>query len=243
MYVACCTWPAKEPKAASTDGKVCMSHHQAAPPQAPGQAPQDYKNAKAEAKAAKAYAKAQRPWFKKKRFVLPLAIIAIIAVVSVSNAGGGSDTASTADASSKGASVPNDESQQDESNGDASMAGIGDKVRDGKFEFTVVSIKPGPKQIGGSDFGVKAQGRFVLVNITVKNIGDEPQSLFGDNQYLFIGDKKYSADSEAAIYLDDSKSLYEEINPGNALKGVVVFDLPKQGKPTKLELHDSAFSG
>jgi hypothetical protein len=27
------------------------------------------------------------------------------------------------------------------------------------------------------------------------------------------------------------------------LTGIVVFDVPKNAKPTKLELHDSAFSG
>lgn len=36
----------------------------------PGEA---HRNAKAEAKAAKAYAKATRPWYKKKRFILPWA--------------------------------------------------------------------------------------------------------------------------------------------------------------------------
>ena len=51
------------------------------------------------------------------------------------------------------------------------------------------------------------------------------------------------ADTEAAIYLKDSNTLYEEINPGNSLKGTLLFDVPKGIKPAKLELHDSAFSG
>ena len=45
------------------------------PQQEPGQ---DYKHAKAQAKAAKAFAKAQRPWYKKKRFLLPLGLVLLM---------------------------------------------------------------------------------------------------------------------------------------------------------------------
>ncbi len=34
-----------------------------------------------------------------------------------------------------------------------------------------------------------------------------------------------------------------EINPGNTVKGMLVFDMPKDAKPTSIELHDSPFSG
>jgi hypothetical protein len=126
----------------------------------------------------------------------------------------------------------------------ASASQLGKPVRDGKFEFTVTKIRPGVRQVGGSAFGVKAQGQFVLVSVTVENIGDEPQSLFGDNQKLFdAAGREYSADSEAAVYLADSNSLWEEINPGNTVDGVIVFDVPKGTDPTRLELHDSLFSG
>jgi hypothetical protein len=121
--------------------------------------------------------------------------------------------------------------------------GVGTAVRDGKFRFTVTKVNCGRTLIGSADFGAKAQGEFCLVSLTVKNIGDKPQTLLGDNQKLFIGKREYSADTEAGIYLDESKSFIEEINPGNTLKGVVVFDVPKGAKPDKIELHDSAFSG
>ena len=128
--------------------------------------------------------------------------------------------------------------------GDKAASQLGAPVRDGKFEFTVTKIKPGVRQVGDTGFGVKAQGQFVLVSVTVENIGDEPQALFGDSQKLFdAAGREYSADSEAAIYLEDSNSLWEEINPGNKVDGVIVFDVPKGTDPTRLELHDSLFSG
>ncbi|XAS68442.1 DUF4352 domain-containing protein [Micrococcaceae bacterium Sec5.7] len=43
--------------------------------------------AKAQAAADKAYRKASRPWFKKKRFLFPLIIVAIIVITIVANAG------------------------------------------------------------------------------------------------------------------------------------------------------------
>jgi hypothetical protein len=46
------------------------------------------------------------------------------------------------------------------------------------------------------------------------------------------------------MYMGDrAQTLWEEINPGNVLKGIVVFDIPRNAEPTSLELHDSMFSG
>ncbi len=54
--------------------------------------------------------------------------------------------------------------------------------------------------------------------------------------------REFSADSEAAMYDDSSQVLWEEINPGNSVKGKAYFDVPKGAKLTQLELHDSMFS-
>jgi len=78
----------------------------------------------------------------------------------------------------------------------------------------------------------------------VKNIGDEAQLFDGSSQNLLdTKGRTHSADSEAAIYLDESNSFLNEINPGNKVDGVVVFDIPKDATPATLELHDSMFSG
>lgn len=149
----------------------------------------------------------------------------------------GSDTNATTDTTKKADDADADEPK-------AKSAKIGTPVRDGKFEFTVTKIERGKTKVGNEYLSKKSQGEFVLVHVTVKNIGDEPQSFFGDDQKLISADgKEYSADTEAAIYLEDSQSLYEEINPGNQVKGIVIFDVPKGAKFATLVLHDSAFSG
>jgi hypothetical protein len=50
--------------------------------------PNSKKIAKADSQAAKAKAKALRPWFQKKRFIIPIALVALIGFSVASNSGG-----------------------------------------------------------------------------------------------------------------------------------------------------------
>ncbi len=126
----------------------------------------------------------------------------------------------------------------------AASAKLNQPVRDGKFEFVVTKVECGKSRTGSSEFGQKAQGQFCFASLTVKNIADEPQTLFDSNQYAFnASGQKYKADGSAGMYIQDNEVLWTEINPGNQVKGTVVFDIPKGQTLTKLELHDSAFSG
>jgi hypothetical protein len=121
--------------------------------------------------------------------------------------------------------------------------GLNQAVRDGDFTFTVSKVEYSSEPIGSEYLNTKPQGQFVIVHMTIANHGKEAGSFFGDNQYaLDSKGRQFSADTEAAIYLEESESLYEEINPGNKLSGVVIFDVPKGTKIQQLELHDSAFS-
>ncbi|MFD9477377.1 DUF4352 domain-containing protein [Streptomyces nojiriensis] len=120
--------------------------------------------------------------------------------------------------------------------------GLGEPVRDGKFEFTVTKLQPGVGNVGGA-YGQNAQGQFFLVHMTVKNIGDRAQTFDGADQKLIDRNgSKYSADTAAALHLDGSESFLQQINPGNVVDGIVVFDVPKAADPVRIELHDSLFS-
>jgi hypothetical protein len=92
------------------------------------------KDAKAQAKAEKAYRRATRPWFKKKRFILPLAVVLLIAIFAATS--GGDDAGSDPTTSSQSGAKGDTEA--------AKGAAVGDKVRDGKFEFVVTKVeRPG----------------------------------------------------------------------------------------------------
>ena len=184
-----------------------------------------------------------------KVFTTLLAIVVLVIAVQAVSGGDKPTTTPTPGATS----APGDAPATEEASAETSAAptpdapavpGIGTAVADGKFEFTVTSLEPGVPHIGDATFGVDAQGQFLLVHVTVKNIGAEAQYFDSSSQKLLDGQgRTHSADGTAAIYLPDSNSFLTSINPGNTVEGIVVFDLPVDATPASIELHDSPFSG
>jgi hypothetical protein len=175
-----------------------------------------------------------------------LSIIALFVVVGIATAlfGGGSDDGgsgtATDDPTETTARTRTTEAPAEQA------AGVGDAVRDGKFEFVVSKVTCGRNRIGDTNFGKDAQGQFCTVNVKVKNIGKEAQTLDASSQYLYgSGGQRFDADTEAAVYLglNETRTFLEDINPGNSVNGVLIYDIPKGQKPMKIELHDSPFSG
>jgi hypothetical protein len=199
-------------------------------------------------------APAKKPLYKRTWFIV-LAALVVIGIASSAASGGSKDSGTgaagdtsadtNADTNSDApAETPAAEESPATDDAESSDPGIGQPAADGDFSFVVDGVDCSLTEIGTEYFSSKAQGQFCVVDVTITNIGDEAQSFFGDNATLFNAEEQeFSADSEAAIYLDDSSSLYEEINPGNTLKSKVVFDVPAGTVPTQIELHDSAFSG
>jgi Domain of unknown function (DUF4352) len=173
-----------------------------------------------------------------------LGILGLIVVLGIIGAlAGGGDDEGTGTATDE-PSATTAGTRTTEAPAQEAAAGIGDPVRDGKFEFTVSKIECGKSRIGSVDFGAKAQGQFCLAYMKVENIGKEAQTLDASSQYMYgSAGQRFDADTEAAIYLDDSQTFLEQINPGNAVNGIVVFDIPKNAEPASLQLHDSPFSG
>jgi Domain of unknown function (DUF4352) len=178
--------------------------------------------------------KAKKPFLKRK-FVWFLGIVALIVVIMIMTNKSSTTTPASADS---GTSAPAAGAEAA-----ATEPGVGTSVRDGKFEFVVASVEPGVAEIGTAPISTKAQGQFVLVNVSVSNIGNEPQSFSGTDTKAFDSQgREFTASSTAAIYLTDSNSLYTPINPGNSVVGKIVFDVPVGTALTSIELHDSMFS-
>jgi hypothetical protein len=125
------------------------------------------------------------------------------------------------------------------------VAGIGDAVRDGRLEFVVSKVSCGKSRIGTTDFWKDAEGQYCTVNVKVANIGKEAQMLDARSQYLYgTGGQRFDPFTEAVLYpgLGKTRTLLERINPGSSVNGVLVYDIPKNEKPTKIEFHDSLSS-
>lgn len=178
----------------------------------------------------------KKSWFARHKFLTVVGAIILIAIIS--SASGGNKDTSTDSKKSESSSKTEEK---------ATTAKIGAAVRDGQFEFVVKSIECNkPSVVDSSGYFTKtAQGQFCLVALSVKNIGDKQQYFSqSDQKLLNASGVQYSSDLSATLYHNNNADAWgSQINPGNSVEGILVFDLPKDQTPATAELHDSAFSG
>lgn len=176
----------------------------------------------------------KKNWFKRHKILTAILIVVVIGIVA--SAAGGSKT----DKSSGSSTVKTNAKP-------ATVAKLNEPARDGQFEFVVKSVTCGkPSVTDASGYVSKtAQGQYCLADLTVKNIGNRQQYFSeSDQKLLNSAGMQYSTDSTATLYnSNNSDALLAQINPGNSVEGVLVFDIPKDQTPVTAELHDSAFSG
>jgi hypothetical protein len=123
--------------------------------------------------------------------------------------------------------------------------GFGDAVRDGKFEFVVSRADCSRSSLGPRYLNRTAQGKYCVVDLSVKNIADKPQFFVGSAQEAFDATGyKFTDDEVAGIYANsDTQTFLKKIDPGEKVVGKLVFDVPRSTTLTTVELHDSFFSG
>ena len=155
------------------------------------------------------------------KWVIVFAVIAVLMVIGEAglhrNNGSSTSTSSSTARSATNAAAP-------------PLVGIGREVRDGKFAFVATSVDRA-KTAGDPRNRVEtvtAQGEFVNVHLSVSNVGDQAQDFFASNQKLQIGDKQFSANGTAAMWIG---SMTVKISPGNSIQAVVSFDVAP-GTPT-----------
>jgi len=115
--------------------------------------------------------------------------------------------------------------------------GMGQEVRDGKFGFTVTQVNNSPT------FGdTRAQGVYVIVLMTVKNVGTEGRDFEWHAQALkdSVG-HEYSPSFTDLSEAGDNPDSYE-MDPELEVRVKLAFDVLPDLKPTQIVLHDSASS-
>jgi hypothetical protein len=205
-----------------------MTHQQASPaPELPS--PKD-----AAARSTEAQRKASRPWFRRKRFLLPLALIVLVVVIQAAYGGSDRWPFDTAKSGSQPTVTSNAQPAPD--------AKIGSTVRDGTFEFVVTGIQhPGKTLAGKVGKTLTAQGEFVIVRVDVTNIGKVAQSADCRCQLLVIDKGQKLQPSPAVLSTKEALKFVTLIEPGTTVKGVLIlFDVAPGTKVTHIELHDSA---
>lgn len=123
--------------------------------------------------------------------------------------------------------------------------GIGDAVRDGKFEFVVSRVDCAKSSVGSKYLNRKTEGKYCVVHLSVRNIADQPQLFLGSAQKAFdAAGTEFTDDKIAGLYAnDETQTFLQKIGPGGRVVGKIVFDVPATTTLTVVELHDSFFSG
>lgn len=184
---------------------------------------------KAQAKAEKAYAKATRPWYKKKRFIIPLALLVIILLSTALGGGGESDETAedTSSESSSSSGEKKSDKKSDEKSDVGSKAnpappGTAVKNKSASYRLDDVEIIDGELASGIID---APTGKYVLLTVTVKNVKDETIQVSSEDFKLAVDGKQFEADSDG-IFLDDGFN-YDDLSPELERTGKVLFELPE----------------
>ena len=160
--------------------------------------------------------KRRRRWWARKRLLIPLGLLAV--VVLLANRGDSSP-------------LPRSGSQ------------LGTPVRDGNLEFVVSSVRCGVPQVGSGLVKRTAGGQYCLATVRATNVKDDARTLYEPFQKLVdSAGHKHSADLTMRVVFRD-QTIWDKIEPGQQVRGTMVFEIPKNVSATALELHDGIASG
>lgn len=198
----------------------------------------DQRAAKADAKAEKAREKAMRPWYKKKRFIIPLAFIALILIVAAAS-GGGDDAEKVGTVGD----VPRSEGSATTAASDATASStfkVGDVVRKASLEATVLSSG---LFTSTNQFVKPAAGnKFVAVELQVKNTGTRPAAISSLLQFKL----RDSTNAQYDVSFSGSKDPRfpeGELTGGTTNRGFVTFDVPQSATGLQFVFDANVFGG
>jgi hypothetical protein len=177
-------------------------------------------------------------WYRRKRVAFPSAVLLVFLMIMITT--GGNDPGFYRSAGNAVASKVRSITRS------APVAGtVGQSVRDGKLAFVVTSTeKPGKTITDRLGATHKAQGEFVIVRVSVSNIGFDARTLAATGQFLVSDKGQRYATSSAISGLRGAELVFRnEINPGSTVnEAPLLFDVPAGTTITGVELHDSLTS-
>ena len=160
-----------------------------------------------------------------------IALFVLIIVIAL--VGGGDETSPSTD-SNQTTSKSKEEKQ---------VANIGTPLEVGKAVFTLNSVEL-TDQVGPAVLPEKANGKYVVLDVTYKNNGNEAVTIDSSFFKLIRGEKTYESDSMASMSANQGEDgaiqnsfFLQEVNPDMEITGKVVFDLaPEVAEATDLQL-------
>lgn len=140
------------------------------------------------------------------------------------------------------ADAPTEEAPAEEAPAEPATPGLNTPVTVGTFEFTATGFSEIGPTIGDAPLSSDAQGTYLQVDLSVKNLGKKSETFLSN--YVKLVDaagNTYDSDTMAAIYADSQTSWVTGINPGNAAAGPIIFDVPAGTQAVSILVSDSMF--
>lgn len=110
------------------------------------------------------------------------------------------------------------------------MVALGKSAKAGEFEYSFKNVQTTKELNDGAGWSEKADGEFVYLDVTIKNVGDEA-NLFSEGSIKLVCDgKKYETSANASTYFagKEEELFIGEINPDVSKTGKVGFDVPSK---------------
>lgn len=103
---------------------------------------------------------------------------------------------------------------------------VGDVVAVGDMEYIVNGVETATS-IGPDLLDIDANDTFLIVDLTVKNNGNEAVMVDGSFFKLVDGEKTFEADATGSMYANEGTTTFflESLNPDVELSGKIVFDV------------------
>ncbi len=198
----------------------------------------DRRSVRADAAAEKARLKVMRPWYKKKRFIIPLVLVALIVIIAAASGGDDAEKVGTV------GDVPRSEGPDTTAAPAGQSAGstfrVGEVVRKGSLEATVLSSAPFQST---NQFIRPAAGRqFYAVELQVKNTGTRPAQLSTLLQFKLRDST--NAQYDVATTLGKEPRFPEgELSAGTTNRGFVTFEIPTGATGLQFVFDANVFGG
>ncbi|MFL0365335.1 DUF4352 domain-containing protein [Pseudobacillus sp. 179-B 2D1 NHS] len=171
-------------------------------------------------------------------------IVLIVLGAIIGAMGGGDDSATESSEDSVETSTEPTENTKDKPKKEEKKAyKIGEEVKVGKMVYTV-NGKSTADQVGPSVLPTKAGGKYLVLDVTLKNNGNEAVTVDSSFFKLKRGEKTYEADAEGSMSANqkedgsiDNSFFLQELNPDLEMAGKVVFDVsPEIAEANDLQL-------
>ncbi len=161
--------------------------------------------------------------------VLVVALVVVVAAVG-GGGGGGSQTAG---------SRSGEEAEDLPGATKANAVAIGEPVKAGKVEWTVVTAREATKL--KSSFGGSKKGNFVIVDFNFTNGNKEAVTLDSESFRLIDSEgREFEVDTDTYEYVEPGKDIFlDQVNPGVSKEGEVIFTVAPDASGFTLQAGDT----